>query len=39
MQRAELGWQADSEFNLGGSSERRYFIGLDVQSAGINRME
>jgi hypothetical protein len=35
--KAELSGQADSENNLGGSSETMYYIGLDVQCAGINR--
>ena len=30
LQEAELSGQADSENNLGGSSETMYFIGLDV---------
>jgi len=30
LQKAELSGQADSENNLGGSSETMYFIGLDV---------
>ena len=34
--RAELSWQADSEFNLGGSSETMYYIGLDVHKRTIS---
>ena len=34
--RAELSWQADSELNLGGSSETKYYIGLDVHKRTIS---
>jgi len=37
LQEAELSSQADSENNPGGSSMTMYYIGLDVQCAGINR--
>src|SRR6202008_4555981 len=36
LQKAELSWQADSEFNLGGSSETMYYIGLDVHKRTIS---
>jgi transposase len=36
LQRAELSAQADSEFNLGGSSETMYYIGLDVHKRTIS---
>ena len=36
VQRAELSDQADSEFNLGGSSETMYYIGLDVHKKTIS---
>jgi transposase len=36
LQRAELSDQADSEFNLGGSSETMYYIGLDVHKTTIS---
>ena len=36
LQEAELSSQADSENNLGGSSETMYFIGLDVHKRTIS---
>ena len=36
LQEAELSAQADSENNLGGSSETMYFIGLDVHKKTIS---
>ena len=36
LQKAELSGQADSENNLGGSSETMYFIGLDVHKKTIS---
>ena len=36
LQKAELSVQADSENNLGGSSETMYFIGLDVHKKTIS---
>jgi transposase len=36
LQEAELSGQADSENNLGGSSETMYFIGLDVHKKTIS---
>jgi transposase len=36
LQRAELSVQADSENNLGGSSETMYYIGLDVHKRTIS---
>jgi hypothetical protein len=36
LQEAELSGQADSEFNLGGSSETMYYIGLDVHKKTIS---
>ena len=36
LQKAELSAQADSENNLGGSSETLYFIGLDVHKKTIS---
>src|SRR3954468_8336580 len=36
LQEAELSSQADSENNLGGSSETMYFIGLDVHKKTIS---
>jgi len=36
LQRAELSDQADSEFNLGGSSKTMYYIGLDVHKKAIS---
>src|ERR1700752_2119575 len=36
LQRAELSGQADSENNLGGSSETMYYIGLDVHKRTIS---
>lgn len=36
LQRAELSGHADSEFNLGGSSETMYYIGLDVHKRTIS---
>ena len=36
LQVAELSDQADSEFNLGGSSETMYYIGLDVHKKSIS---
>ncbi len=36
LQVAELSDQADSEFNLGGSSETMYYIGLDVHKKTIS---
>ena len=36
LQRAELSGRADSEFNLGGSSETMYYIGLDVHKRTIS---
>ena len=36
LQRAELSGQADSENNLGGSSETMYYIGLDVHKKTIS---
>jgi transposase len=36
LQEAELSAQADSENNLGGSSEIMYFIGLDVHKRTIS---
>ncbi|MGC1298105.1 MAG: hypothetical protein WA869_24000, partial [Alloacidobacterium sp.] len=39
LQRAELSGQADSENNLGGSSETMYFIGLDAHKKTISISE
>ena len=36
MQKAELSDEADSENNLGGSSETMYYIGLDVHKRTIS---
>ena len=36
LQKAELSGQADSENNLGGSSETMYFIGLDIHKKTIS---
>ena len=36
LQKAELSDKADSENNLGGSSETMYFIGLDVRKKTIS---
>src|ERR1700754_646157 len=36
LQEAELSGQADSENDLGGSSETMYFIGLDVHKKSIS---
>jgi hypothetical protein len=36
LQEAELSAEADSENNLGGSSETMYFIGLDVHKKTIS---
>ena len=36
LQRAEISAQADSENDLGGSSETYYFIGLDVHKKTIS---
>ena len=36
LQKAELSGQADSENNLGGSSETMYYIGLDVHKKTIS---
>jgi hypothetical protein len=36
LQQAELSAQADSENNLGGSTESMYFIGLDVHKKTIS---
>ena len=36
LQEAELSGQADSENNLGGSSETMYYIGLDVHKKTIS---
>ena len=36
LQEAELSGQADSENNLGGSSETMYYIGLDVHKKTTN---
>ncbi len=36
LQKAELSREADSESNLGGSSETMYYIGLDVHKRTIS---
>jgi hypothetical protein len=36
LQEAQLSGQADSENDLGGSSETRYYIGLDVHKKTIS---
>jgi hypothetical protein len=36
LQKAELSCEADSENNLGGSSETMYYIGLDVHKRTIS---